>query len=707
MGGGWGLGGTAPGSGDGGVTLVEGSSFCVSDSDGTIRSGSPHGVFYMDTRVVSAWRLVVDGRDLDHLATFTRQPHHATFLAKARPSSRGLDSTLLVQRDRYVGAGMREDVVVTNLGAEAVAVRVDLYVDADFADLFAVKEGRTRSESAPEVHAGDDVLELELATVDPRRGLRVRAAEAAAHPDRLTFRQVIPARGDWRTSVEALPMIDGAETAPDYPVGQPLSAASPSLRLEEWTAHAPELSDVDDELHETWSRTQRDLGSLRIVDPSHPECPAVAAGAPWFMALFGRDSLLTAYMALPVDQDLALGTLHTLGRYQGSRLNARTEEQPGRILHEMRFGVEAALALGGGDTVYYGTADATPLFVLLLGEVWRWGIPDSELEQLLPHADRALDWVTTCGDADGDGLVEYERLTDRGLRNQGWKDSWDGINFADGRIAEPPIALCEVQAYVYAALLDRAAIARHRGDLELADTLTRRAGDLKATFNERFWLPDKGWFAVGLDRDKTPVDALTSNIGHCLWTGIVDEDKAPRVAEALVSEEMFSGWGVRTLSTAMAAYNPLSYHNGSVWPHDNAIVAAGLMRYGFVSEAQTVAQAILEAAECFDGRLPELFTGIERGQFPRPVPYPTSCSPQAWAAAAPLLLLRTLLRFDPDLPRGEVRVAPVLPRTLPRLRISRLPLAGARLTVAADGHRVSIHGLPAGIRVVGPTDATR
>jgi glycogen debranching enzyme len=338
---------------------------------------------------------------------------------------------------------------------------------------------------------------------------------------------------------------------------------------------------------------------------------------------------------------------------------------------------------------------------VLLGEAWRWGLADVELEQLLPHADRALDWVTTHGDADEDGLVEYKRLTDRGLRNQGWKDSWDGINFADGRIAEPPIALCEVQGYVYAALHARASIARHQGDHAKADSLTRRAGDLKATFNQRFWLADRGWFAVGLDRDKTPIDALTSNVGHCLWTGIVDEDKAARVAEVLLSKEMFSGWGVRTLATTMGAYNPLSYHNGSVWPHDNAIAAAGLMRYGYVEEAQTIAEAILDAAQCFNGRLPELFTGIDRSMFPKPVPYPTSCSPQAWAAATPLLLLRSLLRFDPDLPRGELRIDPALPRAFPRLRINHLPLADTRLTVAAHGHRASIHGLPANIRLLG------
>ncbi len=685
----------------GAVTLVEGSSFCVSDSNGDISSGSPHGVFFMDTRVVSTWRVTVNGDDLDHLAVFSREPHHATFIGRGKPRSTGHESTLLVQRERYVGAGMREDIIVRNVGPEPASVRIDLHIDADFADLFAVKEGRTLPASDREARAGSGVLEVEHVTPSSRRGVRVRAVGAVAGMGQMTFRRVIPARQQWRTSVEALPTLDGVETTPKYPVGSPIEDAAPSVRLQEWYEQAPTVSGVDDELCRTLQRTQQDLGSLRIFDPLHPGRLAIAAGAPWFMALFGRDSLLTAYMALPVDQDLAVGTLHTLARYQGKKLNSTTEEQPGRILHEMRFGAEAALALGG-DKVYYGTVDATPLFVCLLGELWRWGLSDEELDHLLPHADHALTWITTYGDADGDGFVEYERLTDRGLRNQGWKDSWDGINFADGRIAEPPIALCEVQGYVYQALISRADIARRQGDSDRADELLSRAADLRSAFNERFWLPDRGWFAVGLDRDKTPIDALASNIGHCLWTGIIDDDKAARVAEVLLSREMFSGWGIRTLATTMGAYNPLSYHNGSVWPHDNAIAVAGLMRYGFVAEAGTVAQAMLDAAGCFDGRLPELFSGLERNEFPRPVPYPTSCSPQAWAAATPLMLLRSILRFNPDLPEGEVYIDPALPTSIPTLRVANAPLADARLTLVTGADGTWMEGLPKDVKVRTP-----
>ena len=698
MTGGWDFGGESAAAGDG-VTLIEGSSFCVCAEDGSILSGSAHGVFHMDTRVLSTWQVTLDGAEIEPLAAFVREPHHATFLGRARPRTATAESTLLVQRERYVGAGLREDVQVQNLGAEPAAITLTIHVDADFADLFAVKEGRQRppaGERSMRTAAG--LLEIDSTSGLDGRGVRVRAPGALTAPGVLAFQTVIPAKGEWRTSVQVLAVVGGSEVPPRFPVEEPIDDAAPSVRVREWVQSAPLTWVGDADLLNTLYRSGVDLGSLRITDPDAPDRFAVAAGAPWFMALFGRDSLLTALMALPLDPALAFGTLHTLARHQGRREDAVTEEQPGRILHEMRFGPEASLALGGGNA-YYGTADATPLFVVLLGELWRWGLGDEELHTLLPHADRALEWVRTHGDRDGDGFVEYQRLTDRGLRNQGWKDSWDGINFAAGDIAEPPIALCEVQGYVYAAYRTRAAIAAYAGDGDAARTWSARADDLKRSFNERFWLPDHGWYAVGLDRDKRPIDSLTSNIGHCLWSGIVDEDKAAQVAQHLLSPAMFSGWGVRTLASSMAAYNPISYHNGSVWPHDNAIVAAGLMRYGFVEEAGRVARAVLDAARAFGGRLPELFTGLDRSEYPAPVDYPASCSPQAWASAAPLHLIRTLLRFEPDLPAQRLHVAPALPDTIPELRVDNLPLGSSRVSLVADRQSAKVTGVPPGVEV--------
>jgi len=362
----------------------------------------------------------------------------------------------------------------------------------------------------------------------------------------------------------------------------------------------------------------------------------------------------------------------------------------------VRAGLDAETALGGGN-LYYGSIDSTPLFVMLLGELRRWGLATSEVDALIPHADRALEWIEQYGDRDGDGFVEYQRATDRGLVNQGWKDSFDGVSFADGDLAKPPIALAEVQGYAYAAFLARAHFAREAGEVDVARHWSERALQLKQRFNRDFWLPDRGYFAMALDAEKRPVDALASNMGHCLWTGMIDEDKAASVARRLMSPEMFTGFGVRTLGSTMGAYNPMSYHNGSVWPHENAIVAAGLMRYGFVAEAQRIVLGLLDASEQMGGRLPELFCGFNRQEFNLPVAYPTSCSPQAWSAAAPLYLLRTLLRFDPWVPFGKVWCDPAVPEGFLPLRVDRFDLAGSKVTIDISRDGWHVEGLPEGM----------
>ena len=342
-----------------------------------------------------------------------------------------------------------------------------------------------------------------------------------------------------------------------------------------------------------------------------------------------------------------------------------------------------SFALGGAER-YYGSVDATPLFVMVLGQLGRWGIDPAVIDELLPAADAALTWITTYGDRDGDGYVEYLRATDRGLRNQGWKDSADGINYADGTLAQPPIALVEVQAYVYAAFVARAELAARRGDRTTAVHWADQATVLKRRFNEDFWLADRGYFAVGLDAEKRPIDALASNMGHALWAGIAEPDKAGAVAERLLSPELFTGYGIRTLASTMGAYNPASYQNGSVWPHDTALCVAGLARYGYARHAQRVAAGLIEAAAYFSGRLPELFCGFDRAEVPGPVPYPASCSPQAWAAAAPIGMLTALLALDPDVPGGIVQVAPALPPEWGAVQVDGVPLGHTRISIRVE-----------------------
>ena len=688
------------GQAGGTVTLVEGSAFAISGRSGDMVAGTPHGIFFRDTRFLSRFELRINGQQAEPLAAVTPDPFSAIFASRTRPRPGVADSTLMVFRYRYIGRGMREDIVVRNFGEEPAFCSVEVAVEADFADLFEVKEGRVPTVGAHTVATDDGCFEFGYRYGGTRRGARVTFSEPAQlSGDLAVFEVIVPAKGQWTTCAQLTPIIDGEDIEPRYRCGHPVERATPVERLEKWRRDIPLVDTDHDTLRTVTARSAEDLGALRIFDPDYPERAVVAAGAPWFMTLFGRDSILTSWMALLVDPELALGVLQTLARFQGEDVDNRNEEEPGRILHEMRFGDAASLSLGGGR-VYYGSADATPLFVMLLGELRRWGLATEAVDQLLPHADRALAWVEDHGDRDGDGYVEYQRATDRGLYNQGWKDSWDGIRFATGEVARTPIALCEVQAYVYGAYLARAHFAAEVGDKATADRFRAKAAELKVAFNRDFWLDDRGWFAVGLDADKKPIDSLASNMGHCLWTGIVDREKAPLVAARLLSPEMFTGWGVRTLGSNMGGYNPISYHCGSVWPHDNAVIAAGLMRYGFVEEAQRVVMAMLDSALSQNGRLPELFSGLDRGEFPSVVSYPTSCSPQAWAAASPLMFLRTLLRFDPWIPHGKVWLSPVLPPEITHLRVDRIPLAGRRVTVEVTEGNVKVEGLPPELELI-------
>ena len=427
----------------------------------------------------------------------------------------------------------------------------------------------------------------------------------------------------------------------------------------------------------------------------------VAAGAPWFMTLFGRDSLITSWMALVLDPRLALATVRTLARLQGTKTDPLTDEQPGRILHEVRLGGSASLSLAEGD-IYYGTADATPLFVMLVAELYRWGLPLAGLRPLLPAVDAALGWMAGPGDPDGDGYVEYQRASPDGLLNQGWKDSWDAISFADGGLAEGPIALAEVQAYAYAAWLAGAELASATGHRSTAAKRGARATKLREQFNRDYWLPDQGAYAIALDGDKRPVDALASNMGHCLWAGIINPDRVASVSRWLLSPELFSGWGVRTLATSMARYDPLSYHNGSVWPHDTGICAAGLRRAGRVEDALRLTAGLLAAASATGGEMPELFSGISREEAPVPVGYPASCRPQAWASAAPLLLLRSLLGLEPDVPSGRIIIDPALPAGTTRLWLDSMPLADGSVSIDVDGDALAVRDLTSTLAIVRP-----
>jgi glycogen debranching enzyme len=669
----------------GGQILVEGTCFAVSGRGGDI-DGPTQGLFVRDARIISRWRLLMDGARLDPLGGYTAEPFAGVFVARTRLRDGHIEPTVLVERRRYVGSGMREDLSVHNYGSEAAGLTLTLEVAADFADLFAVKAGREEPPAPVTVTAADETWQASARHGRSDRGVRVLAPGASVVADSLTYTMVVPPQGEWHASVAVVAEVDGEELPVRFPLGVPIEHTIPVREIAQRHRESPTLRSQSLPLTLTVTRSQDDLAALRLADPGEPDLDVVAAGAPWFMALFGRDSLITSSLTMAIDPDLALGTLRALARHQGTVVDPLSEEEPGRILHELRFGADVSLALGGAER-YYGSVDATPLFVVVLGQLARWGAEREVVDALLPAADAALSWIEDYGDKDGDGYVEYARPTDRGLRNQGWKDSADGVNYADGNVAQPPVALVEVQAYVYAAYRARAELAARRGDATTASHWADRASSLRRRFNEDLWLADRGWFAVGLDAEKRPIDALASNMGHALWAGVVDPDKAARVAERLLSPELFSGYGIRTLATTMGAYNPASYHNGSVWPHDTALCVGGLVRYGFVRHARQVAAGLIEAAAFFSGRLPELYCGFDKQEVPGPVPYPAAGSPQAWAAASPIGILTALLGLDPDVPNGTLTLSPALPPEWGSVELDDVRLGRERLGihVRADG----------------------
>jgi glycogen debranching enzyme len=658
------------GHGSGTVTLVQQTSFCLSGEEGDIRPGGAQGVYADDTRLLARLELTVGDAPLELLSVAQDDASRATFVLRTPPPDGQADSRVMVLRRRSVDRGLEETIELRNDGRSPFHTTVTIDLDADLADVFVVKQG-----DLPATHVLADV---EGDTVRYRRAgsgaqshgvdsVEVRAEGATLSRCHARWTVGLPARGRWQGHLSVRPATDARFSPGPRRLTQ---------RREAWRHGAPALRTDLRSLDVAYEASLRDLTALRLFGEDPHGLPVVAAGAPWFMTLFGRDSLLTAYMTLMVGHDLAVGVLETLARLQGTRTDPDADEQPGRILHEVRY---------GGASVYYGSADATPLFVLLLGECLRWGVPWTRLEPLLPHADRAIEWIERYGDRDGDGYVEYERMTPHGLVNQGWKDSADAIVFADGRVAKTPIALCEVQGYVYGAYQARAALARRAGDDGLARDCEQKARGLRDRFDRDFWMPEHGHYALALDGEKRRVDALASNMGHCLWTGIALPERARETAGRLTSSELFTGWGVRTLATSMASFNPMSYHCGSVWPHDTAIAVAGLARYGFTREAATIGLALLEAAEDEDGRLPELFTGLARDDVSRPVAYPTSCSPQAWASAAPLLVLRSLLRLEPDAASGSVSIDPVALSDVGELVLDGVPVGNHRLRVTAAG----------------------
>jgi glycogen debranching enzyme len=690
-------------NGDGGigplgeVTCVRGEVFAVSDVTGNVLHGGDHGVYVRDTRMLDHLEVLVDGTRPRPLRGATTGPASAAFHAYVPIAGAGPDPTLLVDRRRVIDGVLHEEVRLTNLSVEPRRVEVGLRVGTDFAYIFDVRHDRVLDRLPPHDAPGgtrfvraDEVDELLVVTDPPperREGdLLVVVCDLAPRSVGtvcidLTATDVY---GTVRPNRRCAAVGSSATTVPE---GGP-----PSLTVR----------CSDERFARLVERSLSDLAALQLADPEDPRDVFCAAGSPWYLTLFGRDSLWTAFMAVPFDPELAAGTLRALARRQGARHDRDTEEQPGKILHEIRRG--SLTHRGDLPPNYYGSVDATLLFVVLVHEAWRWGLPAEQVAALIPNVEAALGWLREHGDPDGDGFIEYLKDSERGLDNQGWKDSHDGIQFADGRLAIPPIALAEVQGYAYDAAV-RGAELLERFGRPGAETWRRWAQELAARFRATYWITDEhgAYPAIALDGDNQPVDGPASNMGHLLATGLLSDEEARLVGDRLASPQLSSGWGLRTLATTSAGFNPVSYHVGSVWPHDTCIAVWGLAATHQIDAATLLLRGLVDTAPGFNYRLPELFAGFARDDVPFPVPYPAACRPQAWAAGGALLLLRACLRLQPDLPAGRLTIAPLRPLPFRFLEVEGLPVAGRTLSVRVDGEgrvEAEVQGEPLRLEIV-------
>ena len=678
------------------LVTVDGRSFSISDEGGDMVAAT-HGLVYDDLRHLSRLRLVVAGGRTELLAASTPTPMSAVVVSRVvtdvhqvdggARDGRGAVAEVLAVRRRWLSGGLVEELTLSNPHPLSVFVRLELEVAADFAHVFDVKSGVPSGRRARAGRTADGwVLESpedqDSGVADSTEVvLRPEPDEVDQSRGTASWNLRIGAREDVKLRVEVRPVSAGVPAR----IEPPLAGGTAIRQVEAWRTGVPTATSMDARLPVAVNQALADLAALRIVDEAHPDRPVVAAGAPWFMTLFGRDSLLTSWMTLPFDASLAGGVLASLADLQGTTDDPASEEQPGRIIHELRR--HGGSGPFSSRSRYYGTVDATPLFVGLVAEAWRWRALDEDaLRRLAPAVGRAVDWTRGAGDSNGDGFLDYLRRDPAGLENQGWKDSWDGINRADGTFPEGPLALVEVQGYAYSALCGAAEIAGHVDIGHHADELRREAEALKDRFNDTFW-DRRGHFVVGLDGEGRPVDALTTNPGHALWCGIADDDKARTYVEKLVDADLWTGWGLRTLATTMNAYDPLSYHNGSVWPHDTAICIAGAARYGCWDAVDLLVDGALEAASRFDGRPPELFAGVSRADVPVPVAYPSSCSPQAWASASVLLNVRSMLGLRPTADRSGLELSRTDLGGVPDLLVERLDFGGTKVSVRVEAGR--------------------
>ena len=736
------------------LVLKENLVFMVSREDGDVSPADQEGfgLYYKDTRYLSILELRINDTipvlltssgefnfmgNIQSANPLMQIPQSGANFEKAEAEPLTLlPRTLSIRRNRFIEDGLHERVGFRNYNDQPVTVKIMLRFGSDFRDMFDVRgyDRPKRGEIRPaewdaesnRVRFSYMGLDKQLRTTDIKfdtaptnvtlRNLAEAASQSAATGTSLPYAtepilrdKVPPALAEIEFEVtldpekpfaityHVIPQSLGNLNATNFDMG----ARRMRQTYEIWFNESSKIS-TDDEIFNSF--LTRSLYDLRILTEELPTGLMPVAGIPWFAVPFGRDSMITALQSLIFDPQLAVGTLRYLAQYQGKTVNDWNEEAPGKILHEVRFG-EMTLLHEMPHVPYYGAVDSTPLFIMLFAETMNWLNSDALYRELLPSIKAALNWIDNYGDMDGDGFIEYLCHNERGVLNQGWKDNRTSLQFKDGSYPEQPIALCEAQGYVYAAKMGLARVVEGQGEPEWAARLRDEAAELKQRFNERFWLPELQFFAQALDKHKTPITTITTNPGHCLWCGIIDDDKIAAVVQRLNAPDMRSGWGIRTVSETEPSYNPMSYHNGSIWPHDNSLLALGFKLYGYDSEANDTISQVFVASQRFRYyRLPELYCGFQQDNryYSSPSEYPVSCSPQAWTAGAALLFVQTLLGLQPDAASKALTLRPSFPAWLNTICIENLSIGNqkvsCRVNRAGEDYVLEVLSNPGGFK---------
>ena len=671
------------------LTIHHGHGVWISEPDGSVIQPSQKGLFFRDTRLISGWRSTAGGKPWI-LLNSANEAYCVARLVLTNPKLHAAcgelqQRTLGLDISREIGEGIHEDLDLSNYGKKTVHFNFEIDITSDFADFFEVKGDETIERSGISTVWSQEEQSLSHSYCHDgfSRGITIRVCNGGSRPafanGRIAFPISLDAGARWHVCLLYEFVDRGQRFSAPAACHRAGVNCEKSQKLQEECRKVAGLHSSRADLERIGRQAIEDMVALRLSVPDTSGKPIVAAGVPWFLSLFGRDSIIASLQYEIIDPQVSFGVLEQLGALQARGIDNYRDAEPGKIPHELRHG-ELAFFGKIPHTPYYGTADATPLYLILLHSAWKRTGDNELIHKHLGIAERCLQWIDEYGDRDGDGFQEYQTRSSAGYENQSWKDAGDAILYPDGTCVKGPKALCELQGYVFDAWLRMAEMFGALGASQRASVLRRKAQDLYQRFNEKFWDEETGFYALTLDGDKRPVMTVASNPGHCLWSGIVPRDRARRVVDRLIQPDMWSGWGIRTLSARHPAFNPFSYENGSVWPHDNGIIALGMKRYGFTREAGEVTRAICEAASFFvSDRLPELFAGIDRDTVCFPLRYLGANVPQAWATGTIFALIQALIGFQPDAPRHRLGLDPTLPDWLAELEIRNLSLGADRI----------------------------